>query len=83
MEKEAVADAVKTRIRLIFMSSTVSLLAMLPMVLSTGLGSELYRGLKSILMDGLTISTAFTLFVIPSLFVFIIGFKTKRTIKIV
>ena len=77
--KEAVIDAVKTRIRPIFMSATTSLLAMLPMVLSTGSGSELYRGLGSILLGGLAMSTVFTLFVIPSLLVFIIGFETGKT----
>ncbi len=76
--KQAVSDAVKTRIRPIFMSATTSLLAMLPMVISTGAGSELYRGLGSILLGGLAMSTVFTLFVIPSLLVFIIGFETKN-----
>lgn len=78
--KEAVVDAVKTRIRPIFMSATTSLLAMLPMVLSTGSGSELYRGLGSILLGGLAMSTLFTLFVIPSLLIFIIGFETDKAI---
>jgi HAE1 family hydrophobic/amphiphilic exporter-1 len=73
--KEAVLDAVRTRIRPIFMSATTSLLAMLPMVLSTGSGSELYRGLGSILLGGLAMSTVFTLFVIPALLVFVIGFE--------
>ena len=77
--KEAVIDAVKTRIRPIFMSATTSLLAMMPMVVSTGSGSELYRGLGSILLGGLALSTVFTLLVIPCLLVFIIGFETKRS----
>ncbi len=76
--KEAVVDAVKTRIRPIFMSATTSLLAMMPMVLSTGSGSELYRGLGSILLGGLAMSTVFTLLVIPSLLVFVIGFETSN-----
>jgi len=79
--KKAIADAVQTRIRPIFMSATTSLLAMLPMVLSTGSGSELYRGLGSILLGGLAMSTLFTLFVIPSLLIFIIGFETDKTPK--
>jgi hydrophobic/amphiphilic exporter-1 (mainly G- bacteria), HAE1 family len=73
----AVLDAVKTRIRPIFMSATTSLLAMLPMVLSTGAGSELYRGLGAILLGGLAMSTVFTLFVIPALLVFVIGFENR------
>jgi len=75
----AVIDAVQTRIRPIFMSATTSLLGMLPLVLSTGQGSELYRGLGSILLGGLALSTVFTLFVIPSLLAFFIGFERSRT----
>ncbi len=75
---EAVSDSVRTRIRPIFMSATTSLLAMTPLVLSTGSGSELYRGLGSILLGGLALSTVLTLFVIPSLLAFVIGFERSR-----
>ena len=75
---EAVSDAVKTRIRPIFMSATTSLLALSPLVLSTGSGSELYRGLGSILLGGLAVSTMFTLFVIPALLAFVIGWEKNR-----
>jgi hydrophobic/amphiphilic exporter-1 (mainly G- bacteria), HAE1 family len=74
----AVSEAVHTRIRPIFMSATTSLLGMLPLVISTGSGSELYRGLGSILLGGLAMSTVFTLFVIPSLLAFFIGFERVR-----
>jgi HAE1 family hydrophobic/amphiphilic exporter-1 len=74
----AVTDAVQTRIRPIFMSAITSLLGMSPLVLSTGQGSELYRGLGSILLGGLAMSTVFTLFVIPSLLAFFIGFERSR-----
>ncbi len=74
----AVSDAVRTRIRPIFMSATTSLLALSPLVISTGPGSELYRGLGSILLGGLAVSTMFTLFVIPSLLVFVIGWEKSR-----
>ena len=74
----AISDAVRTRIRPIFMSATTSLLAMSPLVLSTGPGSELYRGLGSILLGGLAMSTVFTLFVIPSLLAFVIGREKRR-----
>jgi hydrophobic/amphiphilic exporter-1 (mainly G- bacteria), HAE1 family len=75
---EAVSDAVQTRIRPIFMSATTSILAMMPLVVSTGSGSELYRGLGSILLGGLALSTIFTLFVIPALLIFVIGFEKSR-----
>ncbi len=75
---EAVSNAVRTRIRPIFMSATTSVLAMSPLVISTGAGSELYRGLGSILLGGLTMSTMFTLFVIPALLAFVIRFERSR-----
>ncbi len=75
----AVSDAVRTRIRPIFMSATTSILAMSPLVIATGSGSELYRGLGSILLGGLALSTVFTLFVIPALLAFVIGFEKSRT----
>jgi len=74
----AVSEAVRTRIRPIFMSATTSILAMTPLVLSTGSGSELYRGLGSILLGGLALSTLFTLFVIPAMLAFVIGFERSR-----
>lgn len=76
---EAISEAVRTRIRPIFMSATSSVLAMSPMVISTGSGSELYRGLGSILLGGLALSTLLTLFVIPALLAFVIRFERSRT----
>ena len=76
---EAISEAVRTRIRPIFMSATTSVLAMSPLVVATGSGSELYRGLGSILLGGLSVSTVFTLFVIPALLAFIIRFERSRS----
>jgi HAE1 family hydrophobic/amphiphilic exporter-1 len=38
---------------------------MLPLVLMPGSGSELYRGLGAVVVGGLTVSTVFTLFLVP------------------
>lgn len=78
----AISDAVRTRIRPIFMSATTSVLAMSPLVVATGSGSELYRGLGSILLGGLAVSTLFTLFVIPALLGFVIGFEKEKSNEI-
>ena len=75
----AISDAVQTRIRPIFMSAITSLLGMMPLVVATGSGSELYRGLGSVLLGGLAMSTLFTLYVIPSLLAFFIGYERSRT----
>jgi HAE1 family hydrophobic/amphiphilic exporter-1 len=64
----AVREAVRSRIRPIFMTAITTLLGLFPLVLFPGAGSELYRGLGSVLLGGLTLSTIFTLFFIPAVF---------------
>ncbi|HWP91540.1 MAG TPA: efflux RND transporter permease subunit [Thermodesulfobacteriota bacterium] len=66
--KDAVAESVKTRVRPIFMTTTTSVFGMLPLVLFPGSGSELYRGLGSVVVGGLVVSTLFTLFLVPAVF---------------
>lgn len=65
---DAIADSVRTRIRPIFMSTMTSILGMMPLVLIPGPGSELYRGLGSVVIGGLFASTVFTLILVPTLF---------------
>jgi HAE1 family hydrophobic/amphiphilic exporter-1 len=40
---------------------------MLPLALGQGSGSELYRGLGIVVVGGLSVSTVFTLFVVPTM----------------
>lgn len=74
----AIIESVKTRIRPIFMSATTSVFALFPLAISTGQGSELYRGLGSVILGGLAISTLFTLFIIPALLAFFIHLEKNR-----
>ncbi len=67
-QREAIRDAVANRIRPIFMSVSTSVCGMLPLILFPGAGSELYRGLGSVVVGGLIVSTVFTLFLVPALF---------------
>ena len=64
----AVADAVRSRIRPIFMTTSTSLAGLLPMVVSNGAGAELYRGVGAIVLGGLALSSVLVIFVIPALF---------------
>ncbi len=66
--REALRDAVADRIRPIFMSTLTSVMGMAPLVLVTGAGSEIYRGLGSVVVGGLAVSTLFTLFLVPAVF---------------
>lgn len=66
--ERAVSEAVVTRIRPVLMSTMTSVGGMLPLVLFPGAGSELYRGLGSVVVGGLVVSTVFTLVLVPMLF---------------
>ena len=70
--EEAVLESTRSRIRPIYMSAMTSIFGMLPLVVAPGPGSELYRGLGSVILGGLALSTVFTVFVIPSLLMFFI-----------
>jgi multidrug efflux pump subunit AcrB len=65
--RNAVAQAVRLRLRPILMSTLTSLFGMLPLLLIPGAGSELYRGLAAVIVGGMTLSTLFTLLLLPSL----------------
>ncbi len=67
LPRDAITESVRTRIRPIYMSAITTVSAMLPLVLAPGAGSEFYRGLGSVVVGGLLISTVFTIFLIPAL----------------
>jgi len=52
------------------MSTLTSVVGMLPLVLTPGAGSELYRGLGSVVIGGLALSAVLTLLIIPPLLSF-------------
>jgi HAE1 family hydrophobic/amphiphilic exporter-1 len=65
--EDAILDSTATRLRPIFMSTLTTVFGMLPLVLAPGAGSELYRGLGSVVVGGLALSAVLTLVLIPPL----------------
>ena len=65
--REAIRESVRSRIRPIYMSTVTSVFGMIPLVLTPGAGSEFYRGLGSVVVGGLLVSTVFTIFLVPAL----------------
>jgi multidrug efflux pump subunit AcrB len=65
--RDAVESAVRLRLRPILMSTTTSIFGMLPLMLMPGAGTELYRGMASVIVGGMLVSTLFTLILLPSL----------------
>lgn len=64
---DAVHQALRYRLRPIFMSTLTSLFGMLPLLLVPGAGSEIYRGMAAAIVGGMSVATLFTLLLLPSL----------------
>jgi HAE1 family hydrophobic/amphiphilic exporter-1 len=73
--RDAISQSIRTRIRPIFMTTATTVFGLSPLVFFPGAGSELYRGLGSVVLGGLLLSTFFTLILVPTLFSLMIDFK--------
>ncbi len=65
--REAVAEAVRVRTRPVYMSTLTSIVGMLPLLVIPGVGSDIYRGLATVIIGGMVFSLMFTLILMPSL----------------
>ncbi len=65
--RAAVEQAIRRRLRPILMSTMTSLFGMMPLLLIPGPGSEVYQGLAAVIVGGMSVSTLFTLVLLPSL----------------
>ncbi|MDZ4729135.1 MAG: efflux RND transporter permease subunit [Xanthomonadales bacterium] len=72
---EAVVEAAAIRLRPILMTSAATTFGALPLLLGTGAGAESRQPIGIVVVFGVTISAALTLFIIPSLYVLL----AKRT----
>jgi len=64
----AVFDGALSRLRPVMMTAITSALGLIPLLLATGVGSEVQRPLATVVVGGLFSSTLLTLFVIPALY---------------
>jgi heavy metal efflux system protein len=65
---EAIMIGATERLRPVLMTATVATLGMLPAAIHTGVGSDVQRGIATVVVGGLAIATLLTLFVIPSMY---------------
>ncbi len=66
--KEAVFLGASSRLRPVLMTASIAALGLIPMLLSSGVGSEVQRPLATVVVGGLISSTLLTLFVLPTLY---------------
>ena len=76
---EATIEAGRTRLRPILMTTIATIFGLFPMALGIGEGSETNLPLARAVIGGLTVSTIFTLFLIPALYTLLDRFAKKGT----
>ncbi len=67
---QAVFHGALSRLRPVLMTASIAALGLIPMLLATGVGSEVQRPLATVVVGGLVSSTLLTLYVLPSLYGF-------------
>jgi cobalt-zinc-cadmium resistance protein CzcA len=65
---EAIMKGATERLRPVLMTATVATLGMLPAALHTGVGSDVQRGIATVVVGGLAVATVLTLFVLPAMY---------------
>jgi multidrug efflux pump len=68
---EAVIEAAGTRLRPILMTTAATVFGHLPLVFATGPGAGARNSIGIMLVSGMIIGTAFTLFVVPSIYMLV------------
>ncbi len=73
--REAVSDAVETRLRPIAMSTLTTVCGLAPLVFLPGAGTELYRGVGAIVLFGVLGTAVVSLTFLPALSVMVLGWR--------
>ena len=75
---EAVLIGASERLRPVLMTASVATVGMLPAALATGIGSDVQRGVATVVAGGLIMATLLTLFIIPTFYLVLEGWAAKR-----
>ena len=73
----AVVEAAQTRLRPILMTTAATVMGHMPLVFADGPGAGARNSIGIMLVSGMIIGTAFTLFVVPSIYVLVAKTRTK------
>ena len=80
--KTALVEAGATRLRPILMTSSTTILSMIPMVLSTGSSASTTKGLAIVNIGGLTAGILVALFILPVYYAIMNGKKERKVLDI-
>ena len=70
-KRQAIEEAAAIRLRPILMTTAATVLAMIPLLLATGPGAGSRFAIGLVIASGMTIGTAFTLFVVPAMYLYL------------
>ena len=77
----ACVGAAKSRLRPVLMTTCTTILGMVPMATSQGVGAEMWRPLGIAVIGGLTISTIMTMIYVPAMYSIFAAIGVKRNRK--
>ena len=78
---EAITEAASTRLRPILMTTAATVFGHLPLVFAKGPGAGARNSIGIMLVSGMIIGTAFTLFVVPSIYMLVAKTHTALSIE--
>ena len=70
-KREAIEEAASIRLRPVLMTTAALVLAMIPLIMATGSGAAARFNIGVVIASGMTIGTAFTLFVVPAMYLYL------------
>ncbi|RLU02944.1 MAG: efflux RND transporter permease subunit, partial [Ketobacter sp.] len=77
----AITEAAALRLRPVLMTTAATVLGHFPLVLVTGPGAEARNSIGIILVAGMAIGTVFTLFILPSVYLWLAGETEPNTVQ--
>ena len=76
--EDALIKGCERRLRPVLMTASLAILGLIPLLLATGIGSEVQRPLAAVVIGGLITSTLLTLVVLPTVYGW---FEEKRVVS--
>lgn len=78
---DAVMEGGKSRLRPVLMTTITTIAGMIPLVTSTGQGSEMWVSMSTAVIGGLSVSTFITLFFVPIIYTFLEQGSERRALR--
>jgi HAE1 family hydrophobic/amphiphilic exporter-1 len=72
---QAVVNGGRSRLRPVLMTTLTTILGMMPMAITNAQGSEMWKPMAITVIGGLTVSTLFTLVIVPTVYSIVAGIK--------